>query len=107
MEIAVGKGAAASGGDDGKFGIISQESGRRIRCRRGVDNIAAERAAVLVGDAASPAGGLGEDREFVSNDGVFAYISESAARANDNRIRGDFDETQFFEVPERDKFFGL
>src|SRR3954447_1571745 len=106
MEIAIGQGAAASGRDKRNFGIISQQSGRRIRGRRSIDNIAADRPAVLVGNRPSPTGRLGEDREFVSNDGVFAYISESAARADDDRIRGDFDETQFFEVPERDKFFG-
>ena len=90
-----------------RFGVVGEERRRRVGGRAGIDDVAAEGAAVLVGDAAGPTCGVAEDREFVCNDGVVSDVCEGGSGADDDGVRRDFDETEFFEVPEGDKFFGL
>ncbi len=65
VEVAVGEGALVAGGDEGEFGVVGEEGGWGVGGGAGVDDVAADGGAVLVGDAAGPAGGLGEEREFV------------------------------------------
>jgi len=65
VEVAVGNGAGATGRDEGELGIVGEEGRRRVGSWAGVDDVAAEGAAVLVGDAAGPACRLRKDREFV------------------------------------------
>ena len=68
VEVTVGEGASACGGDEGEHGIVSEESGGRVGGGRGVDDVAAESTAVLVGNAAGPTGGLGEQGEVAGDD---------------------------------------
>ena len=49
--------ARAALGDQLQLGVVDQQRGRRIGGGRGVGDVAAQRAAVLGGDAAGPAGG--------------------------------------------------
>src|ERR1700731_2843907 len=107
MEVTVGQRAGAAGGDEGKLGVIGEESGWRVGGRGSVDDVAAKRASVLVGDRAGPAGCLGQDGEFVCNDGGSADIGEGGACTEDDGVWSDFDEAELLEVPEGDEFFGL
>ncbi|HEY9401415.1 MAG TPA: hypothetical protein VIQ24_01885, partial [Pyrinomonadaceae bacterium] len=52
MKVSVGDAARARRGDEFEFGIVDKERGRRVGGGRGVDDVAAERAAILDGDAA-------------------------------------------------------
>ena len=56
------------------------------RLRGGVDDVAAEGAAVLVGDGAGPAGGLDEEREIAGDGGVFADVGEGGAGADGDGV---------------------
>jgi len=107
VEIAVGQGTRASSRDEGKFGIVGEKGGRRIGGRACVDDVAAKSSAVLVRNAAGPTGGLAQDGEFVSNDGVFADVGEGGAGSNDDGIGSGFDEAELFEIPERDELLSL
>ena len=49
------------GGDEGEFGVVGEQSGWGVGGGAGVDDVAAEGAAVLIGDAAGPTCGLGEE----------------------------------------------
>ena len=51
------------GGDEGDGGVVGEQGGGVSAAGEALHDVAAERAAVLVGDGAGPGGGLGEQRE--------------------------------------------
>ena len=59
MKVAVGDGALAADGDEGEGGVVDEEGGWSVGGGAGVDDVAADGGAVLIGDAAGPTGGLG------------------------------------------------
>src|SRR5580698_7255108 len=107
MKVAIGQGAGASLGDETEFGIVGKERRRCIGGGTGVDDIAANGAAILIGDTSGPACGLGQDGKFLSNEWVFADIGKGGSCAEDDGVGSDVDEAKLFEVPEGDEFSEL
>src|SRR6266851_938931 len=107
MEVAVGQGALAVRGDEGEFGVVGEECGGRIGGGTGVDDVAADGGAVLVGDTAGPTSGLGEEGKILGDGGVVAYVGEGGSGADDDGICSVFDEAELLEVPEGDELAGL
>ncbi len=86
-------------------GVVGEEGGWGVGGGAGVDDVAADGAAVLVGDAAGPAGGLDEEREVVGDDGVVADVGEGGSGADGDGVGGDFDEAELFEVVQMEMRF--
>ncbi len=107
VKVAVGQGALAVRGDEGEFGVVDEECGGRVGGGTGVDDVAADGGAVLVGDAAGPTGGLGEEGKTLCDGGVVAYVGEGGSGADDDGVGCVFDEAELFEVPEGDELAGL
>jgi hypothetical protein len=59
VEVAVGDAARAARGDQFNLGVVNEKCGRRVGCRRGIHEIAANGCAALVGDGADPRGRAG------------------------------------------------
>src|ERR1700722_200848 len=70
MEIAVRNAPWAARRNQQQFGIIAQQGGKGIGSGRGVDDVAAKRAAVLVGNAAGPGSRTGKQRELSRHHGM-------------------------------------
>ena len=79
VEVAVGKGAGAAGGDEGNAGVVDEQRGGRVGGRTRIHDISAYRPAVLVGDGAGPACGLGEEGEVGCDHRVLANVGEGGA----------------------------
>src|ERR1700761_8889784 len=86
MEVAVGDDACAASGDKRELCLIGEERGWRIGGGAGVDDGASEGAAVLVGDGACPACGLGEEWELGGDDGMAAKVGEGGAGSDDDGV---------------------
>src|SRR6202789_2799986 len=64
MKGGIGNAAAAAQRYQLDLGIVNQQSGRRVRGGRAVDEIATHRGAALVGNGADPARGLSKQRQL-------------------------------------------
>src|SRR5271154_7156904 len=68
---AVGNPAFTARRDEDYVGVASEQNGKGITGGRSVGDVAAERAAILIGDTARPRGGTAEERKF-SGDEIVA-----------------------------------
>src|ERR1700733_10344226 len=106
MKVAVGHGTGTSSREKGEVGIVGEQDGWRVGGGAGVDDVATKSTSILVSDAAGPTRGFAQDREFACDHRMFTYIGKSSSCSNDDGVGRGFDETEFFEAPERDELLG-
>src|SRR5215467_13090120 len=78
--------------------LVHEKSGQRVSCRRGVDDISTERAAVLIGDSAGPRGRANQKRKLASDDFVLPQVGVGTAGTNTNLVGQDFDPAELGKI---------
>src|SRR5579859_5389275 len=94
----------SSCGDEFQFRAVDKECRRRIGGRRGVGNIAAQRAAILRGDSARFGSRAAEQRKIASQKFVAANFGVGCERAQRYLFGSGLDAAQFRELPNTEKF---
>ena len=92
--------ARAACGNDFDFRIVHEQSGRRIGGGRSVGDVAAQRAAILRGNAAGFGCGAAKQRKFAHENFVAANFCVRREGAQLDVIGAGRDAAQFWKVPD-------
>ena len=83
--------------------VVDEQSRRRIGGRRGIGDVAGNRAPVLIGDAPRVGGGAAEQRKFGAKQLVLLHIREGRQRPDRHRVVRDRDVPQRAQTPHVDE----
>ena len=87
MKVLVRHPPLAANGHQNEFSLVRQQRGQGIRGRRCIDDVAAERAAILVRNAAGPGRSMGQQRKLTLHNLMLAQIGVGASGADANFVR--------------------
>ncbi len=85
------------------MGIVNEQGRRRISRRRGVSDVAAERAAILDRQPARLARGLAQHRKFLLQDFVCLHLRVGRQRAERDMFVRHLYAAQFVELPDAEE----
>ena len=88
MELDIGHAPCAASGNQQQFGLVDHQRGKGIGGGRCVHDVAAEGAAVLVGNAAGPGGRAGEQGKLLRYQRMISQVGVGASGADDQLLRG-------------------
>ncbi len=100
MELGIVQHARSARRDDLYRRAVRKQRRRRVCSRGGVHNVAAQRAAVLVRDGASPARRQSEQRKLLRDQLIFSDVGKGRARADRKSVGGLRDEAQLLHAPQ-------
>lgn len=106
VEVGVGEGAGAAGGEECEGCVVDEEDGWGVGRGARVDEVAAEGAAILVGEGAGPAGGLCEEGEVLCDGLAAANVGEGGGGAEGDLVGFVADEAEIGEVGDGEEGLG-
>src|SRR5580698_5869139 len=91
VELCIGDAPGTASGNQHQLGLVNHQRGKGIGGWRCVHNVAAEGAAVLIGDAAGPGSSAGKKWKLLGYLGMASEVGVGAPRANDQFMLGAVD----------------